>query len=63
MEASDAGVVMCDVSSAAADARTVEALARLQLAAKHNGCQVRLQSASPELRALIQLMGLRDVLE
>jgi ABC-type transporter Mla MlaB component len=63
MQASDASLVMCDVSAAAADARTVDALARLRLAAKHNGCQMRLQSASPELRALIELMGLRDVLE
>jgi ABC-type transporter Mla MlaB component len=63
LETSDASIVMCDMSAAVADARTVDALARLQLAAKRSGCQVRLQSASPELRALLQLMGLREVLK
>jgi ABC-type transporter Mla MlaB component len=41
---------------------TVDALARLQLAARRAGCQVRLRRASAELRSLVALMGLADVL-
>jgi hypothetical protein len=44
------------------DAVTVEALARLQLAARRHGCRVRLRNASPGLRDLVAFMGLRDVL-
>jgi ABC-type transporter Mla MlaB component len=60
--ASGAGVALCDVSGVAADAVTVEALARLQLAAQRRGCQVRLRNASTELLELVAFMGLRDVL-
>jgi ABC-type transporter Mla MlaB component len=52
----------CDVSSVPADAVTVDALARLQLAARRRGSLVRLRNASPELRGLVALMGLTDVL-
>lgn len=55
-------VVFCDVQGFAADAVTVDALARLQLAARRHQCQVRLRGASKELRALVAFMGLRDVL-
>ena len=41
---------------------TVDALARLQLAAQRRGCQVRLRHASAELLELVAFMGLRDVL-
>jgi ABC-type transporter Mla MlaB component len=44
------------------DAATVDALARLQLAAQRRGCRIRLQNASPELRELVAFMGLQDVL-
>ena len=44
------------------DAVTVDALARLQLAARRLGCQVRLRNASDELRELVAFMGLCDVL-
>jgi ABC-type transporter Mla MlaB component len=57
-----AGVVHCDVETVAADAVTVDALARLQLAARRSGSQVRLRHASPELRALVAFLGLADVL-
>jgi hypothetical protein len=40
----------------------VDALARLQLAARRTGCQVRLRNASTELLELVAFMGLRDVL-
>ena len=53
---------MCDVEGVAADAVTVDALARLQLAAGGYGCQVRLRNASDDLRGLLAFMGLPDVL-
>jgi len=56
------GVVGCDVHGVDADAVTVDALARLQLAAHRRGCQVRLRNASGELLELVAFMGLRDVL-
>jgi ABC-type transporter Mla MlaB component len=62
LEGSGASMAVCDVSDANADAVTVDALARLQLAAGRRGCQLRLQHASAELRALLAFMGLRDVL-
>ena len=62
LEGSTAGVAFCDVSSVQADAVTVDALARLQLAAHRHGCQVRLRNASAELLELVGFMGLRDVL-
>jgi ABC-type transporter Mla MlaB component len=62
LEESGAGVAICEVDGVAADVVTAEALARLQLAARRHGCQVRLHGTSAELRALIAFMGLRDVL-
>ncbi|MBA3347595.1 MAG: STAS domain-containing protein [Actinobacteria bacterium] len=55
-------VACCDVTGIAPDAVTVDALARLQLAAARLGCQVRLRNASAELQQLVALMGLSDVL-
>jgi ABC-type transporter Mla MlaB component len=49
LERSRATTALCDVGGIAVDAVTVDALARLQLAAHRHGCQVRLRSASPEL--------------
>jgi STAS domain len=46
----------------AADLDTVNALARLALAAQRAGCVVRLRGASPELLGLLELTGLADVL-
>jgi ABC-type transporter Mla MlaB component len=57
-----AGVVLCDVRGVEPDAVTVDALARLQLAARRNRCQVRLRHASSELLDLVTFMGLADVL-
>jgi ABC-type transporter Mla MlaB component len=56
------GVARCDVTGVEPDAVTVDALARLQLAARGAGCQVRLVNASAELRELIAYMGLSGVL-
>lgn len=55
-------VVLCDVQGVDPDVVTVDALARLQLAARRTGCQVRLRQASDELLELVAFMGLSDVL-
>jgi len=62
LAANDAPVALCDVQGVEPDAVTVDALARLQLAARRYGCQVRLRDASPELLELVRFMGLADVL-
>jgi len=59
---SRAQVALCDVRSVAPDAVTVDALARLQLAARRHRCVVRLVHASGELQALVAFMGLTAVL-
>ena len=59
---SGAEVALCNVAGVDCDAVTVDALARLQLAARRNGCQVRLCNASGELLELLAFMGLDDVL-
>ncbi|MDX6408115.1 MAG: hypothetical protein QOE13_1186 [Gaiellaceae bacterium] len=63
LDSTDAGVALCDVSAAAPDAVTVDALARLQLVTRRRGCRTELRGASNELLELLALMGLRDVLE
>ena len=62
LQQSSASVALCRVDGVPPDAVTVDALARLQLAARRNGCQVRLRQASRELLELVEFMGLRDVL-
>jgi ABC-type transporter Mla MlaB component len=61
-QASAADVALCDCTTVEPDAVTVEALARLQLAARRSGCRVRLLNASNELLELVAFMGLTDVL-
>ena len=61
-EASRGAVALCDVSGVEPDAVAVDALARLQLAARRRGCRVRLRGGSSELRELVAFMGLSDVL-
>jgi hypothetical protein len=56
------GVVHCDVAGVHPDAPTVEALARLHLAAQRYRCRVRLCNASAELMNLVAFMGLGEVL-
>ena len=55
-------VVLCDVHAVEPDGVTVDALCRLQLAARRHGCQIRLRHASRELLELVEFMGLTDVL-
>jgi ABC-type transporter Mla MlaB component len=62
LERSGVDVALCDVRGVDPDAVTIDALARLQLAARRHGCQVRLRHASDELLELLAFMGLQDVL-
>ena len=56
------GVALCDVHGVEPDAVTVDALCRLQLAARRHCCEVRLRRASDELLELVAFMGLTRVL-
>jgi len=51
-----------DVAHSAADAVTLDALARLLLVARRHGCSVQLRRASPQLLDLIAFVGLAEVL-
>jgi ABC-type transporter Mla MlaB component len=62
LQANRAEIAVCDVRGIAPDAVTVDALARLQLAALRHGCRVRLRNASAELLELVDFMGLTHVL-
>jgi ABC-type transporter Mla MlaB component len=62
LERSGAATAYCNVRDVNADAVTVDALARLQLAAHRRACQVRLRDASDSLRDLLAFMGLQDIL-
>ncbi|MBV8526734.1 MAG: STAS domain-containing protein [Candidatus Dormibacteraeota bacterium] len=55
-------IVPCDVTGVEPDAVTVDALARLELAAKRHGRGIVLVGASLPLLRLVKLMGLDDVL-
>ena len=55
-------IARCDLSGVEPDAVCVDALARLQLAARRRGCCVCLENASDALRDLVELMGLTHVL-
>ena len=55
--------IVCDVDGIVeADATTVDALARLQLAAKRSGFRLRLRNPPRELTELLLLTGLAEVL-
>jgi ABC-type transporter Mla MlaB component len=62
VERTGAGFALCDVSRLDPSAVTVDALARLQLATRRRGCEVRLRGPSNELQELVDFMGLADVL-
>lgn len=59
---SGADIALCDVGGVDPDGVTIDALARLQLAAQRHGCHVRLRNASTELLELVAFIGLREVL-
>lgn len=55
--------VICDVRGVTdPDGTTIDALSRLQLAARRRGCRVVLRDVCPELRTLVALAGLSEVL-
>jgi ABC-type transporter Mla MlaB component len=62
LERSSACVALCDVAGIEPDAVAVDALARLQLAARRYACRVRLRNASSDLLGLVAFVGLEDVL-
>ncbi len=62
LDRSHAGLVVCDVAGVEdPDLGTVDVLARLQLTARREGSLVCLRHATLELRELLALAGLRDV--
>ncbi|WP_461068685.1 STAS domain-containing protein [Streptomyces pseudoechinosporeus] len=64
LEASGAGVVVCDVAGLGPPGlTTVDVLARLQLAARRAGGRIRLRDPDPALHALLALVGLRFEVE
>ena len=58
---SGAALAVCDVDGVEPSAATVDALCRLQMAARRIGCRIALRGASSELRELVAFMGLEDV--
>ncbi len=59
LEATGAGVVVCDVGGIGPPGLTaVDVLARLQLAARRAGGRIRLRNPDPALSALLALVGL-----
>lgn len=58
----DADVIVCDVSTLPPRARSIEALARLQLTARRHNRHIRLRHLSPCLEHLLELVGLADVI-
>ena len=62
IKASAAGTVVCDVHGLPPDARALEALARLQLAARRVDRRIRLRRAPPELLQLLDFAGLAEVI-
>ena len=62
LEADGIELLVCEVAGVAVDAVSVDALARLALAARRRGCRVELRGASVELSELVDLMGLAGVL-
>jgi ABC-type transporter Mla MlaB component len=63
LDGSSPAVLRCELAAITPDAAAVDALARLALAARRRGSQVRLCGASEELIALVAFMGLADVLQ
>ena len=59
---SGAALALLDVSAVDPTVVTVDALARLQLGARRQGCRVCLRNASSALRELVAFMGLSEVL-
>ena len=59
--AGGATAVVCDVRALAPDVAAVDGLARVRLAARRLGCDLRIRRASVELHELLDFVGLADV--
>ena len=63
LDAAEPAVVVCDVGGLErADLRVVDALARVRLAARRRGHRLVFTGAGPELRGVLDLVGLGDLL-
>jgi len=62
LEATGADVALCDVGALPADLVAIDALARIQLAARRKGRQVVLRHAADDLRDMLALVGLAGAL-
>jgi ABC-type transporter Mla MlaB component len=62
LESTGASVLECEVGAVCTDAVTVEALARLRLTVGRRGASLRLRGVTSDLRELIALAGLDQVL-
>jgi hypothetical protein len=62
LQTTRAEVALCDVRALAADAVTIDALARVQLTAGRLGRRILLRSAAADLCGLLALTGLSEVL-
>ena len=58
----DVELALCELRGVEANAVAVDALARLQLAARRRGSRLCVRGASADLRELVSLLGLLDVL-
>ncbi|MFG2267746.1 STAS domain-containing protein [Streptomyces sp. NPDC048720] len=64
LDGGGAAVVVCDVAGLGPPGlRTVDLLARLELAARRAGGRIRLRGPDPALRALLDMVGLRFQVE
>jgi anti-anti-sigma regulatory factor len=62
MSAQRSTTVVCDLEGLPADLAALDALARVQLAARRAGLELRLRHASPGFCELVALCGLEGVL-
>jgi len=61
-KAANSVVLTVEASDLSADLDTIDWLARLALKTRRDGARIALHGASDELRGLIELVGLGDVL-
>jgi hypothetical protein len=55
-------VALCDVAALEADLVAVDALARVLMVARRQGCRLRPVGVTPALRELVAFLGLQDAL-
>ena len=64
LETRQAPILVCDVGGLiGCDAVAVDALARLKLIARRHGSDIQVKAASRDLKDLIALLGLSEVLQ